>query len=246
MVKIPLIRVAYVNFVSADTPTSFEDALKSEESGSWKQTIDREMNCLKKNKTWELVQRPRDKKVLDVKWIYTNKSNNIKKARLVVRGFQQEVGLDDLYSPVARMQTLKLLLAHCCQYGFTIMQMDVKTAFLNGRVRSEVYITQPKSYEDGTERVCKLEKALYGLRESLKAQYECLDNYLRDLEFKKSDSDYCLYMMSEQKDTIYLIIFVDDLLICGKSAEKLKDVIKGKLSSKFEMKLQEKYRLIQA
>jgi len=79
----------YVNIVSADSPLSFEDALKGSESELWKQAMDREISCLKKNKTWKLIQRPRNKEILDLKWIFTNKHDNRKKARLVVRGFQQ-------------------------------------------------------------------------------------------------------------------------------------------------------------
>jgi len=115
------------------------------------------------------------------------------------------------------------------------MQMDVETAFLNETVKSEIYVKQPMGYEDCTDRVCKLEKALYGLRESPRAWYECFDSYLRNLGFKKSESDYCLYMMSDQDDRIYVIMFVDDLLICGKNEKKLED-IKSKLSNKFAMK----------
>jgi len=129
----------------------------------------KEIRCLIKNKTWKLIVRPNDKKVLDVKWVYTTKADNRKKARLVVRGFQQEEELDNLYSPVARMQTLKILLAHCCQYRLTILQMDVEAAFLNGKIKSEIYVPQPRGYENGTDRVCKLDKALYGLRESPRA-----------------------------------------------------------------------------
>jgi len=80
--------------------------------------MNKEITCLMKNKTWILVNKPKDKKILDVKWVYTTKADNKKRARLVVRGFQQEEGLDNLYSPVARMQTLKILLAYCCQYGY--------------------------------------------------------------------------------------------------------------------------------
>jgi len=225
----------YVNFVNADTPTSYEDAINSEDSLDWKQAMNKEITCLMKNKTWTLIDKPKDRKVLDVKWVYTTKADNIKKARLVVRGYQQEEGLDNVYSPVARMQTLKILLAYCCQYGLMILQMDVEAAFLNGKIRSEIYVTQPKGYEDGTDRVCRLDKTLYGLRESPRTWYECLDTYLQDLGFKKSDSDYCLYVLGEKKNVIYLIIFVDDLLICGKNERKLIG-IKDKLSNKFKMK----------
>ena len=113
----------YVNVVSADSPQTYEESLCGDDSRSWKEAMDREINSLVKNKTWQLVEKPKDKKVLDLKWVYTNKSDNRKKARLVVRGFQQKEILEDLYSPVAKMQTLKLLLAYCCQYGLMIMQM---------------------------------------------------------------------------------------------------------------------------
>ena len=155
----------YVNVVSADSPQTYEEALCGDDSRSWKEAMDREINSLVKNKTWQLVEKPKEKKVLDLKWVYTNKSDNRKKARLVVRGFQQKEILEDLCSPVAKMQTLKLLLSYCCQCGLMIMQMDVETAFLNGTIKSEVFVKQPVGYDDKSGKVCKLSKALYGLRE---------------------------------------------------------------------------------
>ena len=225
----------YVNLVSADSPRTYEEALRGNDCDLWKEAMDREMNCLTKNKTWKLVEKPKNKKILDLKWVFTNKSNNRKKARLVVRGFQQKEVLEDLYSPVAKVQTLKLLLSYCCQYGLMIMQMDVETAFLNGTVKSEVFVKQPMGYDDESEKVCKLEKALYGLRESSRAWYECFDDYMEKLGFQRSESDYCLYIKYGSDDIIYLILFVDDLLICGKSRRKI-DEVKTKLSNKFAMK----------
>jgi len=113
--------------------------------------------------------------------------------------------------------------------------MDVETAFLNGKIKSEVYIKQPQGYEDGTNNVYKLNKALYGLRESPRLWYDCLNNYLSKLGFKKSNNDYCLYILSCDNDKIYLIAFVDDLLICGKNLMKINQ-IKEKLSNKFMLK----------
>jgi len=88
----------YVNFVSTDSPTTYEKAVNSEGSLDWKQAMNKGIKCLIKNKTWKLVNRPKDRKILDVKWVYTTKADNRKKARLVVRGFQQEEELDNLYS----------------------------------------------------------------------------------------------------------------------------------------------------
>jgi len=224
-----------VNYCSADSPVSFEEAIESNESSFWINAMNKEMNSLKKNKTWQLVEKPNNEKILDLKWIYTKKSENVYKARIVVRGFQQTDVLDDIYSPVAKTQTLKVLLSYCCQKGLLIEQMDVETAFLNGNVKSKVFVKQPKGHEDGTERVCMLNKALYGLRESPRAWYECLDDYLTKLGFVRSEHDYCLYMLKEKDESIYLIIFVDDLLICCKKRQNL-DYIKNVLSKRFQMK----------
>lgn len=210
----------YVNFCSADSPVNFEEAINSDESESWKHAMNKEIECLNKNKTWNLVEKPEKKVALDVKWVYTKKSENNYKARLVVRGFQQKEIVDDIYSPVAKMQTFKILLSYCCQEGLIVEQMDVETAFLNSKVLSEIYVKQPRGYEDGTDKVCKLEKALYGLRESPRAWYDCFDNFLEKLGFKRSEYDYCLYTMRNGNDAIYLIMFVDDLLICCKNKKK--------------------------
>lgn len=115
------------------------------------------------------------------------------------------------------------------------MQMDVETVFLNGKILSEIYVKQPKDYEDGSDRVCKLEKALYGLRESPRAWYKCFDEYLRNLSFERCKYDYCLYIVNGKNDIIYLILFVDDLLICSVNRKKL-ECIKSLLSKKFLMK----------
>jgi len=100
------------------------------------------MDNLEKNKTWKLVELQENKNALDVKWVYTKKSNGTFKARLEVKRFQQEEVIDNTYLPVFKMQTLKLLLSYCCQNSLIIEQIDVETAFLNGKVVSEVYVKQ--------------------------------------------------------------------------------------------------------
>lgn len=213
----------YVNAVSVDSPSSYEEVLESNEYDLCK-----EIDSLYKNKTWELVEKPKNAKVIDLKWIFTNKSDGRKKARLLARGFQQNEIVEDLYSPVARVQTLKLLLSYCCQKGLKIIQMDVETAFLNGRIKSDLFAKQLVGYSDNTNRVCKLKKAIYGLRESPRTWYERFDNFLRKLVFLRSENDYCLYMKHDENKTIYLILFVVDLLIFCKNKEKLNE-IKNKL-----------------
>jgi len=140
------------------------------------------MISLNENKTWKLVNKP-EKEVLDVKWVYTRKSEDIFKARLVARGFQQKEEVENTYSPLFKMQTLKLLLSYCCQESLEIEQMDVETAFLNGKVVSEVYVKQPVGFSKENNKVYKLYKALYGLKESPRAWYDCFDKYIGKLVF---------------------------------------------------------------
>lgn len=231
----PVSHFIYINYIDANVPNTFEEAMSSYDYKQWKKAMDLEINSLKKNNTWQIVERPKDKKVIDVKWVFKRKSNNVYKARLVVRGFQQEEYLENVYSPVGKMQTLKILLSYSCKNNLFIEQMDVETAFLNGHVKSEVFINQPKGYETGDNKVCKLHKALYGLRESPRVWYECFNKFIEKLNFVRSNYDYCLYIHKGSKDPMYILIFVDDLLICSKDKNKIKEV-KTNLMNKFAMK----------
>lgn len=231
----PVSHFIYVNYIDANVPNTIEEAMSLHDYKQWQLAMDSEINSLNKNNTWQIVERPKDKKVIDVKWVFKRKSNNIYKARLVVRGFQQKDYLENVYSPVGKMQTLKILLSYSCKNNLFIEQMDFETAFLNGRVKSEVYINQPKGYETGDNKVYKLHKALYGLRESPRVWYECFNNFFEKLNFVRSSYDYCLYVNSANKDPIYILIFVDDLLICCKDIDKVKQ-LKISLMEKFAMK----------
>ena len=102
------------------------------------------------------------------------------------------------------MQTYKILLSYSCKNKLFIEKMDVETAFLIGHVKSEVYINEPKSYETGDNKVCKLQKAMYGLRESPRAWYDCSNKYVEQLNFVRSNYDYCLYVNNADKDSIYM------------------------------------------
>lgn len=231
----PVTHFIYINYVNAIVPNTYEEAMNSNEKKEWLKAMNTEMQCLNKNNTWRIVEKPINKKIIDVKWVYKKKSDGTYKARLVVRGFQQKERLENVYSPVGKMQTLKILLSYCCKNGMYINQMDVETAFLNGYVKSEVYVNEPKGYETGENKVYKLIKALYGLRESPRAWYECLHKYLDKLNFIRSNYDNCLYVKRNDKDEIYILVFVDDILICSKNKTKIIE-IKDCLMNKFTMK----------
>lgn len=134
-----------------------------------------------------------------------------------------------------KLQTLKILLSYCCQNGLLIDQMDVETAFLNGDILSEVYVNQPEGYKKGNDKVYKLSKSLYGLRESPRSWYECFNKFMEQLKLKRSNYDYCMYLRNDENVQIYVLLFVDDILICSKNQKSIDD-LKSKLSNRFKMK----------
>ncbi|KAG6438785.1 hypothetical protein O3G_MSEX000222 [Manduca sexta] len=228
--------VVHANFCNVNLPENYEEAINSSESKKWKRAMDEEIQSLEENNTWKIVKEPLNKKIIEVKWIYRIKSNGNYKARVVAKGFQQIYSEnEEIYSPVARMTTLKIVLSTACLNGWEIEQMDVETAFLNGNIKSEVYIYPPDGYEIEEGKVYLLKKSLYGLRESPRDWYECFHNFMEEISFKRSDHDYCLYTGCIRDEKVYIILYVDDLLVVSSNINCIKEV-KNMLNKKFRMK----------
>ena len=138
--------------------------------------MDEEIGAIEKNQTWEVAEVPKGHKTIGVKWVFKKKMNpkgevERYKARLVVKGYRQKAGVDydEVFAPVARMETIRLLISIAAKEGWLIHQMDVKSAFLNGILRNEVYIEEPEGYEKNPGKVLRLKKALYGLKQAPRA-----------------------------------------------------------------------------
>lgn len=145
-----------------------------------------EIHMIEKNNTWEIVDRPKNREVIGVKWVYKSKLNpdgSIQKykARLVAKGFKQKPGVDyyETYAPVARLETIRTVIALAAQKKWKLYQLDVKSAFLNGYLEEEIYVEQPEGFsvEGGENKVFKLKKALYGLKQAPRAWYSQIDKY---------------------------------------------------------------------
>jgi hypothetical protein len=158
--------------VAAIEPANYEEAATDQK---WLDAMKEELKMIEKNQTWELVDRPQHKKAIGVKWIFRTKMNsdgsmNKYKARLVVKGYAQMFGVDfsETFAPVAKMDTIRMLLAFAAQKGWTLHQMDVKSAFLNGYLEEEIFVEQPEGFSiAGQEnQVYQLKKALYGLKQA--------------------------------------------------------------------------------
>ena len=154
-----------------------------------------ELNQFERNKVWNLVPKPKDHPIIGTKWVFRNKLDEQgqvtrNKARLVAKGYNQEEGIDydETFTPVARLEAIRILLAFASFMDFKLFQMDVKSAFLNGFIEEEVYVEQPPGFEyfDFPNHVFKLTKALYGLKQAPRAWYERLSSFLCKNSFDKT------------------------------------------------------------
>ncbi|KAG8480542.1 hypothetical protein CXB51_024610 [Gossypium anomalum] len=220
-------------------PSNYEEGARDR---CWKKAMEAELDMIHKNKTWDLVDRPDQKKVIGVKWVFRAKFNtdgslNKHKARLVVKGYNQQYGSDfmETFTPVARLDTIKLLFALAAQKQWKIHQLDVKSAFLNGFLKEEIYIEQPDGFKVSKKegKVYRLKKALYGLKQAPRAWYDRIDEYLSRLRFEKSLSEPTLYVKKAEDVTLLIVsIYVDDLLVTGSKTDLINDF---KILNKFCM-----------
>ncbi|KAG9453307.1 hypothetical protein H6P81_006211 [Aristolochia fimbriata] len=238
--------VAYALPVVDDVPCTYPEAIRSLESGRWASVMEEEIESHEKNKTWELTQLPKGKRAIGCKWVFAKKEGFPKngdiryKARLVAKGYAQKEGIDynEIFSLVVKHSSIRILLALVVQLNFELAQLDVKTAFLHGDLREEIYMTQPDGYKvAGKENwVCKLIKSLYGLKQSPRQWYKRFDRFIKDQKYTRNKYDNCVYLRKLQDGSyIYLLLYVDDMLIAAKSQVEI-DILKAQLNKEFEMK----------
>ncbi|KAL4369158.1 hypothetical protein GQ457_05G011330 [Hibiscus cannabinus] len=214
------------------------------EDDKWKNAMNEEIASIERNDTWELTSLPDGHKPIGVKWVYKTKTNKERqvekyKARLVAKGYKQRQGIDydEVFAPVARIDTIRLLTAVAAQNKWKIYQMDVKSAFLNGYLEEEVYIEQPPRYiKQGQEdKVYRLTKALYGLKQAPRAWNTRIDEYFPENEFIKSPYEHTLYTKKNEDDDIMIVcLYVDDMIFTGNNPGMFHDFKKA-MTKEFEM-----------
>jgi len=211
---------------------------------SWRKAMEDEIEVIEKNKTWKLVERPQDKEIIGVKWIYKVKYNvdgsvQRNKARLVAKGYSQQPGVDfhETFAPVARLDTVRALISLVAQNGWLLYQLDVKSAFLNGELKEEVYVEQPQGFviQGEEEKVYKLRKALNRLKQAPRAWYSHIDNYFNESGFKRSKNEPTLYVKHQGNVNLLIVaLYVDDLILTGSSTEMIEE-FKKDMVKKYEM-----------
>jgi hypothetical protein len=231
----------HYSFVSSIEPYRIEDALRDPD---WVLAMQEELNNFTRNEVWHLVPRP-NQNVVGTKWVFRNKQDEHgvvtrNKARLVAKGYSQVKGLDfdETYALVARLESIRILLAYATYHGFKLYQMDVKSVFLNGPIKEEVYVEQPPDFEDieYPNHVYKLSKALYGLKQAPRACYECLRDLLITNGFKVGKADPTLFTKTVAKDLFVCQIYVDDIIF-GSTNKSTCDEFSRIMIQKFEMSM---------
>lgn len=227
-------------------PRTYDEAIKAADGDKWQKASEEEYQSLVSNGTWTLCEKPMGANVIGSRWIYKTKrdeSGNITryKARFVAQGFSQEPGKDygETHASVARHTSTRTLFALAAKEDWELDNMDVDTAFLNADIKEEIYIRQPRGFEqrgpNGEELVCKLNKSIYGLKQASRNWNDTLDEWMREYGLKATRADACVYTKRHQGETLVILVWVDDLILAGSNKRVVAD-FKAAISRRFKMK----------
>lgn len=229
-------------------PISYREAIESKERELWQAAINDELHSLDKNKVWTLVQKPEsDAKSLNIiksRWVFKRKfesDKNIKyKATLVIKGFMDKnnYDLEETYAPVSRFSLVRAVFAIINKYDLDVCELDVKSAFLNGLIYENIYMEIPEgvnvSESERKNKICKLERALCGLRISSKKWNIRFTDVPLKVGLKNDKTEPCLFTWSDGLKFLILLLYVDDIILASNDNNKLLEV-KAKLKAEFEM-----------
>ncbi|KAG8490330.1 hypothetical protein CXB51_015871 [Gossypium anomalum] len=215
-------------------PSTIDEAFQS---AAWTTAAKAEYGVLISNHTWDLVPLPAGRRAVGCKWIFKVKRNADGsvaryKGRLVVKGYLQEAGVDfyETFSPVVKPTTVRVMLALAVSRGWSLRQVDVNNAFLNGDLHEDIYMTQPPGFEQhnggGEPLVCRLRKALYGLKQAPRAWFHKLKDFLLNTRFVASKADSSLFIRQTGTQFLYVLVYVDDIIVTRTDSSDIKGFIK--------------------
>ncbi|UYV81486.1 hypothetical protein LAZ67_20001339 [Cordylochernes scorpioides] len=223
---------AEINIAEGLEPKTYKEAMDSPNAQFWKEAMNEEMNSLTENDVYECTTLPPGQKPIDCKWVLKTKLNSKGeitryKARLVAKGFAQKKGIDyeETFSPVARHDTIRTLLAIAANEDLKLVHFDIKTAFLYGDLQDQIYIKQPEGFNNGTDLVWKLKKSLYGLKQSPRCWNQKIVNFMKERCLKESTADPCLFFRKTNDHLLIIAIYVDDGIIAGTNEQEIKEFL---------------------
>ncbi|KAM1772047.1 hypothetical protein ACFX11_046791 [Malus domestica] len=227
-----------------EDPRDYIEAMSNIDSKRWQEAMKSEMDSMYQNQVWTLVDPPEGIVPVGNKWVFKRKigvDGNVEtyKARLVAKGYRQRERIDyeETFSPVAMIKSIRILLAIAAYHDYEIWQMDVKTAFLNGYLEEELYMTQPEGFVSKSEKtkVCKLQRSIYGLKQASRSWNIRFDTEIKTFGFTQNEDDNCVYQKVVGDAVVFLVLYVDDILLFGNDTAILSSV-KVWLSKTFHMK----------
>lgn len=232
----------------ADVPQTYEEALSSEDSEMWIKSIKEELQAHEDNGTWEIVKKPDNARLLDCKWVFRVKSEPTGpryKARLCAKGFAQKSGIDytETFSPTVRYDSIRLLLSIAAEKCMTLKQFDIKTAFLYGELQEKIYMKIPEGLNVENGMACKLIKSLYGLKQAPRCWNAKFNSVLIKYGFVNCHADKCVYVSSNREALVYLLLYVDDGLLCSTNPTIITEVLND-LQKEFNVKICEALNFI--
>lgn len=221
-----------------DAPKNFKDAMNRSDSALWIRAIEKELDAHAKNNTWTVTELPTGRKPIGFKWVFKIKNENrgnseLYKARLCGQGFSQVEGIDydEIFSPVVRFESVRILLAIAAKDDLKALQFDVSTAYLNSDLKENIYMRIPDGLEvNNPNLVLKLNKAIYGLKQAGRCWNEKFDTFIKRLGFTQCNADKCVYIGDFENNKVYLALYVDDGLLLSRSYDtlvKLTNIIKA-------------------
>lgn len=224
-------------------PETFDEAMRSEQNNEWIASMKVELDAHTKNGTWAVVKKKPHVKEISSRWLYKIKLNpdgSIErfKSRIVARGYSQREGIDykELFAPVVRMDSIRLLFALAAQLQLKFVQFDIATAFLYGELDEDLYLTPPKGLEVEQGYTCKLHKSLYGLRQAPRCWNSKLTQILEQHGLVRSKCDPCVYFANKSKYKLIICVYVDDGIIFAENSKQIEETI-SYLKSHLDVKL---------
>ena len=197
------------------------DAMQRPDSEKWLEVMKSKMKSMKVNDVWTLVDPPEGVKPIGCKWVFKRKRGANEKVEtykvcLVAKGYRQCYGIDydKMFSPVAMLKSIQIMLAIATHLDYKIWQMDVKIAFLNEKLDEEVYMIQPEEFTSTDEsKVCRLQRSIYGLKQASRSWNIRFDRMIKMYGFVKNGKEPCIYKWANGPVVVFLVLYVDDILL---------------------------------
>jgi hypothetical protein len=234
---------SFISSLQSTTPMP-KDWQEAKLDQRWRKAMIEEMDALDKNGTWVLTSLPQNKRAIGCKWVFTIKHTpdgkvERYKARLVAKGYSQTYGVDydETFAPVAKMNSVRILISIAANRGWKLYQLDVKNAFLHGDLQEEIYMEIPPGFgsKETDGKVCRLKKSLYGLKQSPRAWFGRFRKEICSLGYRQSNADHTLFFKRRNGKITILVVYVDDMVITGDDEMEILH-LKKMLAKSFEVK----------